>query len=718
MTEVRVVTEGPFQGLIGLVTPFEIEVTARRADGAEAMLRRTVQTANVPIWEFGLFSEGDAIFVDGAVISGGGTLSFGGRVHINGDLYVTTEAGPITFEDRVSVVGEIVRNYLPNGFLTSSWAGSIRLSTAPGAYRNLGTAEGSVTGDAASAPNEPLWTNLSTGTYNARVINGRTGARELSLPLRKTAVGGETIDLIRRPPASESDTSQLFAERHFSQASMRILLSDTAADITSLPSVTGTAPVALGNLAVTPIPGYSVASDTPPFALSKDGTGPTADGYDEGYRFPLDTPLLGGFLKIEIQTAPGVWQDVTVGLLNLGIAGRAISGACPGTPNPNAVVRLQRVQDDLNQPCGFNSTDPHDYWPNVLYDTREGIERDVWGAHYHNQFLGGVMHYIELDVNNLRRWFEGTIGTSGTTAMSPDGYLVYFSDRRSNRDTLGRETGEYGFEDFVNTSGTGLPNGVHEQGEDVNGNGTLETYGQFPVFPAGVGAGTAPLDASARPWTPVGVDLSIDQQYVSRANPAIFFRRALKLVSGSLGSLPMPGLTITSENPVYIQGDYNADGGFGTGHAAAAVIADAVTVLSNAWNDWNSFDHPHDADTRVSTNTWYRVAIGTGTSLNFPRPSGTPTSFGTDGGVLTLLRSLEDWSNDLFYRGALAMLFTSRQGRGTFKCCGPTESVFEDSPWNFEHDSDFLNLSLMPPRTPYLTDVNITGFTNVITPTQ
>ena len=64
------------------------------------------------------------------------------------------------------------------------------------------------------------------------------------------------------------------------------------------------------------------------------------------------------------------------------------------------------------------------------------------------------------------------------------------------------------------------------------------------------------------------------------------------------------------------------------------------------------------------------------------------------------------------------MLFTSRQGRGTFKCCGPTESVFEDSPWNFEHDSDFLNLSLMPPRTPYLTDVNITGFTNVITPTQ
>lgn len=47
--EVRTVTSGPFQGLIGLVTPYSLEVTARRTDGAETTVRRSVQTASVPI---------------------------------------------------------------------------------------------------------------------------------------------------------------------------------------------------------------------------------------------------------------------------------------------------------------------------------------------------------------------------------------------------------------------------------------------------------------------------------------------------------------------------------------------------------------------------------------------------------------------------------------------------------------------------------------------
>ena len=46
-------------------------------------------------------------------------------------------------------------------------------------------------------------------------------------------------------------------------------------------------------------------------------------------------------------------------------------------------------------------------------------------------YLGGVMHYIELDVNNLCRWFTGAIGASGANAMNTTGYVVYFSDRRT-----------------------------------------------------------------------------------------------------------------------------------------------------------------------------------------------------------------------------------------------------------------------------------------------
>ena len=710
VTEVRTVSSGPFQELIGLVTPYALEVTASKTDGAETTLRRSVQTASVPLWEFGLYAETDLIFFPGP------PFTFSGMVHTNADLYAMTAGGPMTFVDRVSAVGDVIRQEMPNGYPTSSWGGAIQVSTTPGVYRNLGMNEGSVVGDAASNPNEPLWTNLSTGTYNSRIITGRTGARRLSLPL--TTLGAEPLDLIRRAPSTEQVTGQLFAERHFAQASMRVLLSDTAVALTTLPGVNATAPVPLGDW--TGIPGYVVTAANPPLALSKEGT-VAGVGYDQGYRMPLDTPLNGGFLKIEIQTSPAVWQDVTVEILNLGLAGASIDGACVATnPNPNAVIRLQRIRDDANvtqnPPCGVASTDPYDYWPTVLYDTREGIYRDIWDPHFHSEYLGGVMHYIELDVNNLRRWLEGTIGTSGNTAMNPDGYLVYFSDRRGNRDALGQETGEYGMEDFVNAGGTGWPNGIHDLGEDVNGNGTLQTYGQNPVFPAGVLTGAAPLDVNARPWTHVGRSSAgaADSEYLSRANPPIFFRRALKVVNGALGNLPATGLTISSENPVYVQGDYNAGAGqaFGDPHVPAAFIADAVTVLSNNWTDWNSHDHPHRPLSRLATETWYRAAIGTGTSLNFPRPTGTPSDFGTDGGIPNFLRFLERWTgNNINYLGSLGVLFTSRQGVGTFKCCN---NVYSAPNRLFSHDTDFFDLSLLPPHTPFLTDVNITGFQHVI----
>ena len=69
--------------------------------------------------------------------------------------------------------------------------------------------------------------------------------------------------------------------------------------------------------------------------------------------------------------------------------------------------------------------------------------------------------------------------------MNVTGYTVYFSDRRGNRNAANNETGEYGFEDIVNPeSVAGTPNGVLDEGEDVNGNGLLDTYGQTPVFSA------------------------------------------------------------------------------------------------------------------------------------------------------------------------------------------------------------------------------------------
>ena len=107
---------------------------------------------------------------------------------------------------------------------------------------------------------------LACGTYASNIRNGRTGARRLDLPL--VSQGAAPIDLIRRPPANENVTTpQVYRQRFFAQAGIRILLSDTAEDLTKLPTVTSTPPVPLGNLVVTPVGGYTPGAAVAPFAV-------------------------------------------------------------------------------------------------------------------------------------------------------------------------------------------------------------------------------------------------------------------------------------------------------------------------------------------------------------------------------------------------------------------------------------------------------------------
>ena len=111
--------------------------------------------------------------------------------------------------------------------------------------------------------------------------------------------------------------------------------------------------------------------------------------------------------------------------------------------------------------------------------------------------VGGVMGYVTLDVSEpgevVRR---APIGTTGDQALDNNGYIVYFSDRRGNHNedaapTAHVETGEYGFEDFVNPANDdGAPNNTLDGGttgaENVNElsipvNTTRETYGEDPA---------------------------------------------------------------------------------------------------------------------------------------------------------------------------------------------------------------------------------------------
>ncbi len=238
--ETRTIPSGPYEGLVGLLTPYTMTSTAHTITGAEVRMRRTLQTVAVPVFQFGVFSETDLSFFAGP------NFNFGGRVHTNGNLYLAEGSGAVlTLSNRVTAVGEVVRTNLINGWPTSSnYTGRVDVTRAPGAYRALAATEGSLVGTIGSAENEPTWTNLSIGTYNGNIRSGRTGARRMDLPLVNQ--GATPVDLIRRPPANEDTANaDVFGQRFFALASLRILLSDNAADITSLPSVTATAPVQL-----------------------------------------------------------------------------------------------------------------------------------------------------------------------------------------------------------------------------------------------------------------------------------------------------------------------------------------------------------------------------------------------------------------------------------------------------------------------------------------
>ena len=112
-------------------------------------MTRTVEVALVPVFQFGVFCDGDCAFFAGP------PMPFAGRVHTNGDLYLSAGNGGLTtFEDKVSAWGNVIRQVQENGnATTANHNGTVDLLTTslgcPGGLpgcRAMALTEGSVTG--------------------------------------------------------------------------------------------------------------------------------------------------------------------------------------------------------------------------------------------------------------------------------------------------------------------------------------------------------------------------------------------------------------------------------------------------------------------------------------------------------------------------------------------------------------------------------------------
>ncbi|HSY66796.1 MAG TPA: hypothetical protein VK829_19555 [Terriglobales bacterium] len=428
------------------------------------------------------------------------------------------------------------------------------------------------------------------------------------------------------------------------------------------------------------------------------------------------------------------------------------------------------------------SVSMNNWYPINFYDAREGEVRDVNQGNASCAPVG-VMNAVEIDVGNLAKWLSGVIPGSGTSVdpVFQNGYVLYFSDRRgmlpnpngTQVDAAGAKTGDSGLEDSINSgSAVGKPNGGLEptppnkvqSPEDVNNNTILDNWGA-----GNIGLGLGYVGALYAPATSVNGLIrnaaGAPDPYltagripscipIGQKNWVSGARHVLKLVDGSLGNVPVRsdngqgGFTVASENPVYILGNYNSNctaagnPGCTPGsanydvtwnpppyveplHAAAGVLADAVTMLSNNWSDLASLNSPSNDGGRPAATTYYRVAVSGGKNINFlvtgagwtgaGTGGGIGYDWGTDGGLHNFLRQLENWGGQtLNYKGSMASLYYSTYATGTDKNGGNT--TYDPPARNYIFDPLFTQPQNLPPGTPLFRDIDNLSYRQSFTP--
>ncbi len=195
---------------------------------------------------------------------------------------------------------------------------------------------------------------------------------------------------------------------------------------------------------------------------------------------------------------------------------------------------------------------------------------------------------------------------------------------------------------------------------------------------------------------------------------------AVRVINGA--ELPNR-LTVASEWPLYVLGDYNS-----VSKKPAALATDGITILSNDWLDSDNRPDGDDLEDcgpitvgnpcedytkwagkwkkKKAAETTVNAAILAGhwpTPCDWVEPTcPTPSDYEDwyGGGIENFPRFLEEWKkggNKVVFRysGALISPFTSQKTTGTWNL-----SYYKPPQREWSFDTDFLNPNLLPPGTP------------------
>jgi len=175
--------------------------------------------------------------------------------------------------------------------------------------------------------------------------------------------------------------------------------------------------------------------------------------------------------------------------------------------------------------------------------------------------------------------------------------------------------------------------------------------------------------------------------YASRSDASSSQPNGIRLAKGSKLGGP---LTVVSEDPVYVLGDYNT-----VSKQPAAVIGDAVNLLSNSWND-----------TKVKGS----LPKATATTYNLAMITGNDETLGTQysGGFENLPRFHENWSGiNCRILGSFIKIYASQIATGAW-VYGSDRYTAPNRLWDY--DTAFNDVANLPPFTPSVVQVRSAGW--------
>jgi hypothetical protein len=312
--------------------------------------------------------------------------------------------------------------------------------------------------------------------------------------------------------------------------------------------------------------------------------------------------------------------------------------------NPNATTQLTPVLPDVQvvvSNYNIHTSTPY-YTTNAWYSF-------VTNATFYDYRESDTVQAIQIDVSKLDSWL-----TNNAALVTKIGNTTTYIG--------GTNLGGYQYNNLNTTGST-------SKGHNIN---SIFVYNSVP--PASGSPGTLP---------------------------------AVRLVNGSqlpsatlFGNTLMSGLTVATAQPLYVEGNYNVTNNGKTaltlgsttngGSVPAALIGDAITILSSSWSDG------YNSGTSLSSRNATMDDTVNAACLEGIVPSANGANY--SGGVENFLRFLENWSSTMTYNGSIVCMFPSEYATSTWQQTG----IYYNPPtraWGF--DPTFGNgQASLPPLSP------------------